>query len=102
MKSYGSRIAVAIDQLFNALFGGDEDETISSRAYKAHLEGRLWGSFLYKLLNFLDKNHCENSVEWDEGEKVIKKQYVIDNRQVDHIRPENRHLRRQESKKRDI
>ena len=43
MKSYGSRVAVAIDQLFNALLGGDEDETISSRAYKAKIDGEAVG-----------------------------------------------------------
>jgi len=31
MKSYGRRVAVAIDQLFNALLGGWADETLSSR-----------------------------------------------------------------------
>ena len=46
MKSYGRRVAVAIDQLLNALFGGDEDETISSRAEKARRKGRRWGCVL--------------------------------------------------------
>jgi len=69
VKSYGRRVAVAIDQLFNALFGGDEDETISSRAYKAQLDGKRWGCVLCRILNWLDKNHCESSVEWDEGEQ---------------------------------
>ncbi len=65
--SYGQRIAIALDQLLNALFAGSEDETISSRAYKASLGGKRWGCLLCRFLNWLDKDHCKNSVEWDEG-----------------------------------
>ena len=43
MKSYGRHVAVAIDQLFNALLNGDEDETISSRAAKARMKGEALG-----------------------------------------------------------
>lgn len=68
--SYGKRIAVAIDQLFNTLVNGSEDETISSRAYKAALNGERWGCVLCRFLDWLDKNHCEQSVEWDEGKKA--------------------------------
>ena len=70
MKSYGRRVAVAIDQLFNALAGGDEDETISSRAEKARRKGRRWGCVLCLVLDGLDKDHCKNSIELDEGEKI--------------------------------
>ena len=35
---YVWNILIAIDQFFNALFGGDPDETISSRAGKYHLK----------------------------------------------------------------
>lgn len=70
MKSYGRRVAVAIDQLFNALFNGDEDETISSRAAKARLKGKRWGCILCRFLDWLDPNHGANSIEPDEGEKI--------------------------------
>jgi hypothetical protein len=70
MKSYGRRVAVAIDQLFNALLDGDEDETISSRAAKARLKGKRWGCVLCRFLDWLDPNHCTNSIELDEGEKI--------------------------------
>ena len=69
MKSYGRRVAVAIDQLLNALLNGDEDETISSRAAKARLKGKRWGCALCRFLDWLDPNHCTNSIEPDEGEK---------------------------------
>lgn len=67
--SYGQRIAVAIDQLFNTMTNGHPDETISSRAYKASLAGKKWGCMLCRIMNWLDKSHCEESVEWDEGRK---------------------------------
>ena len=69
-KSYSRRIAVAVDQLFNALFGGDEDETISSRAEKARRKGKRWGCVLCWVLDWLDKDHCKNSIELDEGERI--------------------------------
>ena len=64
------RLAVSYDQLANTAFGGDEDETISSRAEKARRKGKRWGCELCRVLDRLDKDHCKNSVELDEGEKV--------------------------------
>lgn len=60
------RLAVAHDQLANAAFNGHEDETISSRAGKARRAGRRWGCVLCRLLDALDKDHCERSIENDE------------------------------------
>lgn len=59
------RLAVAHDQLANTAFGGNEDETISSRAGKAARDGRRWGCVLCKLLDRLDPGHCERSIEQD-------------------------------------
>ena len=61
------RLAVAYDQLANAAFGGDPDETISSRAGKAALRGQQWGCVLCKLLHLIDRDHCEKSIEADRG-----------------------------------
>lgn len=60
------RLAVAHDQLANAAFGGNEDETISSRAGKAARAGERWGCVLCKWLDRLDPGHCERSIEVDE------------------------------------
>jgi len=60
-------IAVAYDQLANAAFGGDEDETISSRAGKARRRGKRWACLLCRLLDALDPDHCEKSIESDRG-----------------------------------
>lgn len=66
-------VAVANDQAFNAALvgrSGSEDETISSRAGKAAQSGHKWGCVLCRLLDLFDKNHCEKSIENDEGEKI--------------------------------
>jgi hypothetical protein len=62
-------VAVAVDQLFNALLFGDPDETISSRAYKGKLMGNRWWGLLSDFLDFLDKDHGKKTVEWDEGRR---------------------------------
>lgn len=54
-------IALGFDRLGNATTGGDGKETISSRA------GRLmattgWACYLCKFLDWLQKDHCKNSI----------------------------------------
>lgn len=61
------RLAVSYDQVANTAFGGDEDETISSRAGKAARQGKRWGCVLCSLLDWFQPNHCENNIEVDEG-----------------------------------
>lgn len=59
------------DQLGNTLAFGDPDETISSRAGKCARKGGgrpcYW---LCRLLHLLDRDHCERSIEADEGHGV--------------------------------
>ena len=64
------RLAVAYDQLANTAFGGNEDETISSRAYKAMIDRRRWGCILCKLLDRIQPDHCRKSVEPDRGDAL--------------------------------
>ncbi len=54
-------IALAYDQLGNAATNGNEDETISSRANRARLEGRRWGCVLCRILDWFQKDHCSKS-----------------------------------------
>lgn len=57
------RMAIALDQCGNALLGGSEDETISSRVGRALLEGKSWAkpaAFLIDLA--FGKNHCVESI----------------------------------------
>jgi len=55
-------IALAFDQIANAASGGSEDETISSRAGRLRREGRGWACVLCRVLDWLEKDHCEKSV----------------------------------------
>lgn len=65
--SYIINILIAIDQLLNALLLGSPDETISSRMGKYVYRGRGFiPCVLCKLLDLFEKDHCKNSVEWDE------------------------------------
>lgn len=55
------RIAVGFDQLANAVFGGDEDETISARCWRYRNMPRY--AALVQVINrlFNDPKHCEDS-----------------------------------------
>lgn len=66
MKEYFWNILISIDQFANTLFGGNPDETISSRAGKAAQRGDKWGCVLCKWLDKIDKNHCDKNIELDE------------------------------------
>lgn len=70
---YFKNILISFDQFLNTLLLGDPDETISSRIGKMI----RWGTAgdvekgLCKALDGLDKNHCEKSIEEDEGKNEI-------------------------------
>ena len=60
-KEKAWEIAVATDRQYNSSINGDSRETISSRAYRAMLNGNKVACILCKLLDVLDKGHCEKS-----------------------------------------
>lgn len=70
MNAYLWRNLISFDQSLNTLFNGDPDETISSRAAKSRRKGHAFGCILCKLLDYIEKDHCEKSLEKDEGEPV--------------------------------
>ena len=59
---YVLRVLIALDQLVNALLGGDEDETVSSRAARARAAGAWWGLTLCRFLDWLEPDHCKNAI----------------------------------------
>jgi hypothetical protein len=66
-------VMYSIDQLGNAVIGGDPDETISSRAGRAIQEGRCKGcKLLCWLLNKVDPNHCNKYLEPGGDRDVFK------------------------------
>lgn len=63
-KSWLWQNLIAVDQLLNALLGGMADETLSSRAYRAEVKGRIFGKIFRPLIDalfFFDKDHCFKS-----------------------------------------
>ncbi len=70
MKTYLFNILISIDQLVNTVIGGKPDETISSRAGKGRLYGDPFWTPIAAFIDFLflpfERDHCANSIEWDE------------------------------------
>jgi hypothetical protein len=64
-------ILIAVDQLGNTIFGGDPQETISSRSDKAMKEGKKWGCIMCKFLSLFQKDHCQKAVETNVGSNGI-------------------------------
>lgn len=66
VRQYMKNILLSIDQFFNVIFGGDPDETISSRAGKR--DGKnIIPTILCWFLDKVDPGHCKRSIEADEG-----------------------------------
>ena len=62
--TWGKAVAVALDQLVNALLGGWPDETLSSRAWRWETDGkRAWPRKIIDRVFFWEKDHCRESYE---------------------------------------
>lgn len=74
MNKYFWNILISIDQFVNAVFGGDPDETMSSRMGKLIAARQcLICKFVCTLLDRLQINHCAKSIELDEGKDAAIK-----------------------------
>lgn len=60
---YFWNILIAFDQFANSVLGGQPQETISARADKAMVAGKVWGCVLCKFLSLIQKDHCQKAVE---------------------------------------
>jgi len=72
IKKYFYNIGLSGSQFINALIGGDPDESISGRCGKGARSGYKFWIYLSKIINFVSypfdgPNHCEKSIERDEG-----------------------------------
>lgn len=64
MKARLLNVAIALDQLINALLAGQPDETLSSRAHRMRVKGHRWWGWTadaIDLLFFFDPHHCERA-----------------------------------------
>ena len=59
---YILNILIAVDQLINAMLGGNPDETISSRVYYLEKNGKITGRIFRPVIDFIfrpfSKHHC--------------------------------------------
>lgn len=62
IKRYVTRLFISIDQFFNTILMGDEDETISARMARKCSGNRLC-RLLCWMLSIIDPNHCEKALE---------------------------------------
>lgn len=76
VKRYFWNLLLALDHLLNAIFGGEPDETLSSRWGKLARENHKFSMFMCKLLHILDEGHCERSIIYDRGKPAIRTKYV--------------------------
>lgn len=77
---YFWNLLIAIDQFINTVFGGDPDETISSRLGKWERAGKNkkgLRKFIYTcthpIVELFEADHYKKSIEDDEGENEIWK-----------------------------
>ena len=82
MKQYLLNIAIALDQLINALRGGSPDETLSAAAWRTEQKGRLLGRIFRPLIDLLflplERDHCYKSFESERIGRHLPKEYVKD------------------------
>lgn len=68
VRRYPLTVLIAADQLLNALTFGNEDETVSSRLYRAKLNGKIAGKILCPIIDFIffaiagQTEHCKKSL----------------------------------------
>lgn len=63
-KQYLLNVAIAVDQLTNAIIGGHPDETLSSRCYRnsqKYWYAKVGRVILDLLFRPFGKNHCEQA-----------------------------------------
>lgn len=64
-SNYPVRVLIAVDQLVNALLGGDPDETLSARAWRLEGQTKRWKvtRIFIDTLFFLQPSHCKQAYE---------------------------------------
>ena len=75
-QQWGKNCWIGKDNLMSAQTGGDPDETISSRLGKAKLKGSGWTVIANRVdlvakEFFNDVDHCNSSIEADEGSQQV-------------------------------
>jgi hypothetical protein len=75
------QILISIDQLLNTLLGGFADETLSSRAYRAERDGKLFGKVFRPIIDLVflfEPLHCYNSYISEVKRKQMPWEFGLD------------------------
>ena len=79
MKQYLLNVAIALDQVLNALRGGLADETLSAAAWRTEQKGRLLGRIFRPVIDLLfrpfERDHCRKSFESERNGRHLPKEY---------------------------
>ena len=68
-RKYIMNALIGLDQFINAIcFGGNPDETISSRCCRGYKKRWYW-TLLGKLLNLIQENHIQSALESEKQNK---------------------------------
>ena len=60
--NYPHKIALALDQLLNAILGGYPDESLSARAFRWDRDGRRrWPKKVINAMFFWQRDHCRSA-----------------------------------------
>lgn len=90
---YFKKILIAVDQLFNVLFGGAVDEMISARAYRMEVYGKskFWKvvRIVIDKLFFLSKDHCFNCFATEVQREQLPELYQNNKLYVDSYESDN-------------
>ena len=70
LKKWMFNILVSIDQLANAIAGGDPDETISSRCGKRMKTNKIC-CWICWALDKIDERHCHKYIDHTEGKDEV-------------------------------
>ena len=79
MKQYLLNVAIALDQLGNALRGGSPDETLSAAAWRTEQKGRWLGRIFRPAIDLLflpfERDHCRKSFEAERRKAHLPPEY---------------------------
>ena len=79
MKQYLLNVAIALDQLVNALRGGSPDETLSAAAWRTEQEGHILGRIFRPLIDLLtrpwERDHCRTAFESERLRRHLPRGY---------------------------
>lgn len=77
---YLYNLAISVDQVLNAIFNGDPDETLSARAYRTERKNKIFGKVFrpsIDLLFFWQKRHCYHAWLSEVNRKQLHNEYSV-------------------------